>query len=84
MLQAQFVSSASPHIVFIMVDDLGWNDVGYHGSEIQTPNLDALAASGVKLENYYTAPICGPTRTQFLSGKLVLFYSGTFFIAAIG
>ena len=53
-----------------MVDDLGWNDVGYHGSEIYTPNLDELADNGVKLENYYTAPVCGPTRAQLLTGGL--------------
>lgn len=52
-----------------MVDDLGWNDIGYHGSEIRTPHLDALANNGVKLENYYTAPVCGPTRAQFLTGS---------------
>jgi len=61
-------SHTPPHIIFIMVDDLGWNDVGYHGSEIRTPHMDNLAENGVKLENYYTAPVCGPTRAQFLSG----------------
>lgn len=62
-------NTTQPHIMFIMVDDMGWNDIGYHGSEILTPNLDKLADSGVKLENYYTAPVCGPTRAQLLSGK---------------
>lgn len=67
-------SSASPHrpphIVFIMADDMGWNDIGYHDSDVKTPNMDALANNGVKLENYYTAPVCGPTRAQLLSGTL--------------
>jgi len=58
-----------PNIVFIMADDLGFNDVGYHGSEIMTPNIDRLALTGVRLENYYTAPSCGPTRSQLLSGE---------------
>lgn len=62
-------ASPRPNIVFIMADDLGWYDVGYHGSDIQTPHIDRLAASGVKLENYYVQPICGPSRTQFLSGR---------------
>jgi len=54
-----------------MADDLGFNDVGYHGyGEIMTPNIDALARDGVRLENYYVAPLCGPTRTQFLTGIL--------------
>ena len=57
-----------PNILFILADDLGWNDVSYHGSEIMTPNIDKLAAAGVKLENYYVQPICSPTRTQLLSG----------------
>ena len=42
---------------------------GYHGSEIKTPNLDALAAEGVKLENYYIQPICSPSRSQLMSGR---------------
>ena len=58
-----------PNIVFVLADDYGWNDIGYHGSEIKTPNLDALAAGGVKLENYYVQPICSPTRSQLLSGR---------------
>ncbi|XP_071841257.1 arylsulfatase J-like [Apostichopus japonicus] len=62
-------SQKLPNIVFILADDLGYNDVSYHGSEIQTPNMDKLAKDGVKLENYYVQPICSPTRSQLLSGK---------------
>ncbi|XP_071506840.1 arylsulfatase B-like [Diadema antillarum] len=58
-----------PNIVFILADDYGYHDIGYHGSEIKTPNLDKLAAEGVKLENYYVQPICTPTRSQLMSGK---------------
>lgn len=58
-----------PNIVFVLADDYGFNDVGYHGSEIRTPNLDRLAEEGVKLENYYVQPICTPTRSQLLSGR---------------
>lgn len=64
-----FAAPGPPNVVFIMVDDLGWNDVGFHSSEIRTPTLDRLADNGVKLENYYMAPVCGPTRAQFLSGE---------------
>ena len=58
-----------PNVVFVLVDDLGRRDVGYLGSEIKTPNLDRLAGDGVKLEQYYTAPVCGPTRVELLSGS---------------
>ncbi|XP_021336461.2 arylsulfatase I [Danio rerio] len=58
-----------PHIVFVMVDDQGYNDIGYHGSEIQTPVLDQLAGEGVKLENYYVQPICSPSRSQLMTGR---------------
>ena len=58
-----------PHIVFILADDYGFNDVGYHNPHIKTPNLDSLAADGVRLENYYVQPICTPTRSQLFSGR---------------
>uniref|UniRef100_A0A669C445 Sulfatase N-terminal domain-containing protein n=1 Tax=Oreochromis niloticus TaxID=8128 RepID=A0A669C445_ORENI len=54
-----------PHFIFIMVDDQGYGDIGYHGSDIHTPVLDRLAAEGVKLENYYVQPICSPSRTIY-------------------
>ncbi|KAJ8310971.1 hypothetical protein KUTeg_011477 [Tegillarca granosa] len=62
-------NSKRPHVLFILADDYGYNDIGYHGSEIKTPNLDKLASQGVKLENYYVQPICTPTRSQLMSGR---------------
>lgn len=61
--------SSQPHILFVLADDFGYNDIGYHGSEIKTPNLDKLAGDGIRLENYYVQPICTPTRSQLLSGR---------------
>lgn len=58
-----------PHLIFIMVDDQGYGDIGYHGSDIHTPVLDRLAAEGVKLENYYVQPICSPSRSQLMTGR---------------
>lgn len=58
-----------PHIVFILADDLGFNDIGYHNSEIKTGILDELARTGVRLENYYVQPVCTPTRAQLLTGR---------------
>ena len=61
--------STKPHILFVLVDDLGWSDVSFHGSKIKTPNVDKLAAEGVILDNYYVQPICTPTRASLLSGR---------------
>ncbi|XP_033870643.3 arylsulfatase J-like [Acipenser ruthenus] len=61
--------TSQPHIIFILADDQGFRDVGYHGSEFKTPTIDRLAAEGVKLENYYVQPICTPSRSQFITGR---------------
>src|SRR5437660_200609 len=58
-----------PHILFLLADDLGWGDVGYHGSEIKTPNLDQLAAAGARLEQFYVQPVCSPTRAALMTGR---------------
>ncbi len=58
-----------PHVLVILADDLGWNDVGYHGSEIRTPTLDRLAADGVELDRFYVQPTCSPTRSGLMTGK---------------
>ncbi|HEX4128889.1 MAG TPA: sulfatase-like hydrolase/transferase [Pirellulales bacterium] len=58
-----------PNVVVIIADDLGWADVGYHGSEIRTPNLDQMAEAGVRMEQYYVFPTCSPTRTAILTGR---------------
>ncbi|XP_042353486.1 arylsulfatase I-like [Plectropomus leopardus] len=58
-----------PHIIFILIDDQGFNDIGYHNPTIKTPTLDKLAAEGVILENYYVQPICTPSRSQLITGR---------------
>src|SRR5262245_27144490 len=60
---------AKPNIVFLLADDLGWADVGWHGGEIQTPHLDKLAAAGARLEQFYVQPVCSPTRAALLTGR---------------
>jgi arylsulfatase A-like enzyme len=63
-------SSEKPHIVFFLIDDLGFADCGFNGgTEIKTPNIDRLAASGAVLENHYVQPLCSPTRSALLTGR---------------
>lgn len=57
-----------PNIVIILADDMGYSDMGMFGSEIKTPNMDALAANGTRFTNYYTHASCSPTRATLLSG----------------
>ena len=59
-----------PNIVYIVADDLGWKDVGFNGAtDLKTPNIDALAAGGVKLEQFYVQPMCTPTRAAIMTGR---------------
>lgn len=60
---------APPNIVVLLADDLGWGDVGYHGSRIATPNIDRLAKRGVRLEQFYAQPVCSPTRGALMTGR---------------
>ena len=55
--------------MILLADDLGWADVGYHGGEIETPSIDRLAREGVRLEHFYSAPICSPTRAALMTGR---------------
>lgn len=59
----------NPNIVFIMVDDLGYGDVGFRDGIIPTPNMDELANNGVILDKMYTAPMCTPSRASFMTGR---------------
>lgn len=68
---ASTVDTARPNILLIVADDLGYNDVGFQGGrDIPTPNLDRLAASGVRCTNGYVSyPVCSPSRAGFLTGR---------------
>ncbi|GFS25163.1 arylsulfatase B-like [Elysia marginata] len=70
VLSLRVVSGAEsrPNLIFVLADDYGYYDIGYHGDQIKTPHLDKLCSSGVRLENYYVQPICVPTRSQLMSG----------------
>jgi len=58
-----------PNFVYILSDDQGWKDVGYHGSDILTPNIDALANGGARMEQFYAQPMRTPTRAALLTGR---------------
>ncbi len=58
-----------PNILLIVADDLGYADLGVYGSDIQTPNIDSLAANGLLSTQFHTAPSCAPTRAMLLSGN---------------
>jgi hypothetical protein len=53
-----------PNILLIVADDLGYADLGVYGSQIQTPNIDSLAAAGMLFTQFHTAPLCAPTRSM--------------------
>ncbi len=76
-----------PNFVVFVADDLGNADLGYRGSDISTPNIDALAKEGVRLEDYYGLPVCTPARAALMTGRypmrqglqtLVIFPSHTY------
>ena len=58
-----------PHMLVVIVDDMGWPDVGFHGGEIATPTLDKLAKEGVDLAGFYSQPVCSQTRAALLTGR---------------
>jgi arylsulfatase A-like enzyme len=71
---ARAAQPTRPHILYILADDLGFADVGFHGSDIATPVLDGLAAGGARLAEFYTQPLCTPTRAAFMTGRYPMRY----------
>jgi arylsulfatase A-like enzyme len=62
-------AASRPNILLILADDLGYSDVGAYGSEIATPNIDRLAAEGMRLTNFHATATCSPTRSMLLTGQ---------------
>jgi arylsulfatase A-like enzyme len=59
----------APNVVILLADDMGFSDLGCYGSEIPTPNIDALASRGLRYTNFHVAPLCSPTRAALLTGR---------------
>ena len=62
-------ASERPHIIYILANDLGWRDVGFHGGRVLTPHIDALSNSGARLESFYTLPYSSSARAALLTGR---------------
>ena len=62
-------AAASPNIVVVLADDVGFSDFGCYGSEIETPNIDRLAANGIRFTNFHTENKCAPTRASLVTGR---------------
>jgi len=73
-LRPALAQETAPNIVYIIADDMGWADAGFHGSDIATPNLDALAAAGARFDSFYAQPMCTPTRAALMTGRYPLRY----------
>jgi arylsulfatase A-like enzyme len=58
-----------PNVIYIVLDDIGFSDLGTYGSEIKTPNIDQLAADGLRYNNFNATPLCSPTRASLLTGR---------------
>lgn len=67
-IMTEETAASRPNVLLIVVDDMGFSDLGAFGSEIDTPHLDAIAAEGVRLTDFHSAPACSPTRAMLLSG----------------
>ena len=64
-------AQSPPHIVMLLGDDMGFNDIGYADLTMKTPTINALAADGVKLNNMYTWNWCAPSRASLMTGRYV-------------
>ena len=65
-------ASKQPHVLFIVLDDLGFDDVGFRSHQIRTPHIDGFARSGLVLDQYYVQDVCSPSRSTFMTGRYAM------------
>lgn len=63
-----------PHVVFILADDLGWDDVGWANKKVETPVLDKLRENSIELDQYYVQQVCTPSRAALMTGRYPMRY----------
>ncbi|WP_406695035.1 arylsulfatase [Singulisphaera sp. Ch08] len=68
-MSGEVLAATRPNIVLIMADDMGFSDIGCYGGEIRTPNLDRMAASGLRFSQFYNCALCGPSRASLMTGQ---------------
>ncbi len=67
--EPRYPSKDAPNVVLILIDDMGFAQLGCYGSSIETPHIDALAANGLRYTNFHVTPVCSPTRAALLTGR---------------
>ena len=67
--EAVIASATKPNILMFVIDDLGWNDTSYKGSDIVSPTIDKLATQGIRLQQYYLQRLCSPSRAALMAGR---------------
>lgn len=70
LVAAAAATRPKPHLIFVMSDDQGWSNSGFHNERLLTPHTNALVKEGVRLERHYVYKFCSPTRCSMLSGRL--------------
>lgn len=61
--------SGPPNVLMIVLDDVGWQDIGFHDDTFHTPHIDRLASEGIELTAFYASPECTPARSQLMTGR---------------
>ena len=72
VVSAAVTSKPPPHVLFVVLDDLGFDDVGFRSNEIRTPVIDGFARNGLVLDQYYVQDVCSPSRSTFMTGRYAM------------